>query len=245
MNAIEQFLAMLNKMEDGETKTELVTSFETVTGEYNKVKNLRKELGGKLDKALEFKSKVGSLMEFEEDFTIDDVQESINAKLKAGASDDIDKVRNDLTTKYETELSTLRDLNNASDIKYNEMNSKYQMLEHDGLIDKVGLLDKFQDNGLFKQMGREHFRKNTLVVDGNLYLNDGDGTPAKDLKTGEFLAPEHLYSKMKDDVQWQPMLKTEQKANGMNTPQQQANSGQYSQQTQTTHGKISEGLQNL
>lgn len=214
-----------------------------IQGAFDRNKETTRELGKKYDASLQRISGIQSTLGLENDFTNDDISGVLNG-FKTQNDTDYDAKLNAEIDKYKKEFNDQLTLANQD---AETAKSELGLFKHKSAIDASGLLKDIRDETpLFKEQALNYIMNKTIVVDGQLYANDGDGKPALNFQSKDdsdkYLGGDFVVSKMKDDAVYAPLFKNPQKANGMNTNPQQSNANNYSQQTRTSLSKISDGL---
>lgn len=224
-------------------KTALTEVFPSIKSAFEDNKTQRKDLGSKYDNTLKTLEKIGKTLGLENysDYSVEDIKAKFDS-IKSEKNVDYDKKLSDEVEKYRREFNEELAVAQKDALDAKE---KLNSFEHRTLIDKSNLLkDVKDDTPLFKEQAMSYLMSQTMVKDGRLVVNDGNGTPAKDLKSGDLLSGDFVVSKMKEDSVYAPLFKSQQK-DGMGTPANQVNSGLYSNQTKSSLDKISGGLGKL
>jgi len=218
MNALQQFLAHLNTElgDNEELKVKLTDSFKAVQTAFDTTKERADKLGTKADELAKVNKLIGSKLNVEE-ITEDSISEAIK-----GLSKSKDEGTEALKTKYEDELTKVRDTFNtelkAKDNEFNALGLKLNdTLFKTSIIDS-GLLDGFVDEPMARNNIISQIKDSLIYEDGKIFVKDNStGERAKDNMTGEYLSPDSLVKNLQSTIN--PMyLTADIKAQGGGTP---------------------------
>lgn len=210
MNYLQQFGGMLNELEDGELKTNLLNAFGNVKLDFNQAIEKRNTLKDEFES---YKSKVTAKLGGDIDtFEVP----------KQG--DDLEKIKSDLEAKYNNDTQQLRDDISSWEKKYNDTNTQLENMMFNAEVEKAGLLNGFiTDNPRVKEMLLSEIRDKLILQDGVFYVKDNaTGDKARDIKTGDFLSAKSISDGMRESNEWLPFVKANSQAQGMGTPPQQS-----------------------
>ena len=182
----EQFSLLLNGLEDGEGKTNLVKAFEKLQGIHTEAIESRDKSKGKLNDLTNLIDGIKSATGLDE-LSVD----SINGVIKNGkkSSDEVDTLNNQITElrgKYET-LETEHNTYKADSEKKN-----FELAISRSDIFKDVSSDPFLRNAVMQTV------TNKLIQgeDGNLYAKGDDGKVLNDLVSGKPITGQDMFSKM-------------------------------------------------
>lgn len=182
----QQFLALLNALEDGENKTNLITAFSKIQEDSQNAYTQRdtaKAENAPLKELVESLKGASGL----DNLDANSLKELISSKSKGGA-----------------EVDTL----NAS---LEELRNKYTDLEttHNGFVTESKEKSfelAISQSDIFKDVSSDPFLRNAVLAsvkdklavgeDGKLYAKNSDGSIMEDLVSGEKITGQHLFSQM-------------------------------------------------
>lgn len=218
MNIHSQFKAMLAKIEDDTLKGELTEAFDKVEGVFTDAVSTRDKVKDTNKSLSTLKQEIAEMMGFDDDFSTEDIKKILDSK---NSNKDLEKLKADLTTKYETDMETLRGELSQKDNSFNELQSKYNDTLFNSAITNSGLLDAFVDEPMARQNIISKIKDSLIYEDGNVYVKDNTtGEKAKDIKTNEFLKPESVVKSISETIN--PMyLKSDVQGQGGGTPPNQ------------------------
>lgn len=196
MTFLNQFQSLLDTV-DTEKKEELLQAFETVKSEFSKAIDTRDKAKADNRELKSFKDSVVSTLNLEgDDITADSVAEYAANLKKSGKSDEqIEK----LTAKYEGEIEQLRGIINEKESGFSELNSKYNDVLFKSEVEDKGLLEGFKTNPLLRGQVVNTLKSKLIFKDGQMYVNDGQGEIAKDIKSGEPVPASYVVDSLKSD----------------------------------------------
>lgn len=195
MTVLEQFLAQLNSLENEEVKAPLLESFkavESVFGETIQRRDSVSETNRSLtDKIKSFETTLG----LSEGYDMNDVKALLNS------DKDLEKLKGDLESKYNNDITQLRDALNSKENDFNELNNRYNDSIFKNEVVNSGLLGAFIDEPMARNMITGLIKEKTIFKDGNIYAKDSTtGDIAKDIKTGESLKLESVVNEIKSTI---------------------------------------------
>ena len=221
MNAFQQFLAQLNTElgENEELKVKLTDGFKAVQTAFDTAKERADKLGGKADELAKLNKLISSKLNVEE-ITEDSISEAIKGLTKSK-----DEGAEALKTKYEDELTKVRDTFavelKAKDEALNTLSVKHNdTLFKTSIIDS-GLLDGFVDEPMARNNIISQIKDSLIYEDGKIFVKDSStGEKAKDNMSGEYLSPDSVVKNLQSTIN--PMyLTADIKAQGGGTPPNQ------------------------
>lgn len=204
MNFLQQYRNLLNGLEDGEMKTNLVNAFGNVELDFNNAITARDSAKQTLnDYKTLVTSKIGT----------DDVTTFEMPK----PNEDIEKIKSDLEAKYNSDMDTLRTDVQGWETKYNDATAKLEDFAFRKAVEDNGLLQNFNiENPYVKDLVVNHIKNNTVVEDGKIYAKDSTtGEKARDIKSGDFLSGANIVEGMIGANEWMPFVKPQANATGM------------------------------
>lgn len=204
-NYVQQFGSMLGEMEDGETKTNLLNAFGNVRLDFDQAIQKRVDIKNDFDS---YKSSVTSKLGTD-----------ISEYTVPTQSDDLEKLKQDLETKYNTDTQQLRDNVSEWENKYTQSNTKLEDMLFSSEVEKAGLLTGFNtENPMVKDMLLKKIKDSLILQEGVFYVKDGTtGDKARDIKTGEFLPAKSVSDGMLASPEWTPFVSPKAQASGMGT----------------------------
>lgn len=235
MNYLQQFESMLSGLDDSESKTQLSEAFKNVKTDFTTSISARDTAKESLKNAEEKLGNIGKSLGFESDFSIDDVNTKVSS---LSNSKELDKLKTDLTAQHETEVSELRTLLQTEKTKIDELTGQNNDMLFSDAISKDGLLSGFSDNPKMRGLVESELKSKLLFQDGKVYVNDGNGNPAKDISSGTFLEPKSVADAMRNSDDWKGFLNPQtQGKNGGGMQSNQANSNANPNRSKMSHAE--------
>lgn len=215
MTVLEQFKALLSKVESEELKTELTEAFTKVEGVVSEFKDTRDKAKDANKSLTTLKKEIAELMGFDDDYSAAEIKAFLESK---NSSKDLEKLKSELTSKYENDLKILRDEISNKDTLIQETTNKYNDSLFKSAIVESGLLSDFVDEPMARSNITSMIKEKLIYEDGKVYVKDSTtGDKAKDIRTGEFLSPSSVIDSMKATIS--PIyLNPAVQAVGTNTP---------------------------
>ena len=215
MTVLEQFKTLLSKVESEELKTELTEAFgkvEGVVSEFKETRDKAKETNKSLST---LKKEIAELMDLDEDYSAAEIKGFLDSR---NSNKDLEKLKTELTSKYENDLKTLRDEISSKDSLIQDTTNKYNDSLFKSAIVESGLLSDFVDEPMARNSITSMIKEKLIYEDGKVYVKDSTtGDKAKDIRTGEFLSASSVIDSMKATIS--PIyLNPSVKAQGGNTP---------------------------
>ena len=192
MTVLSQFKIMLSELENSEKLVEAFSSVESVFNDTIKTMDKAKEQNRALSDNLK---SINELFELEE-FSLDTIKSKLGEPSK-----DVEKLKAQLTEKYEKDLSTLRSELQQKETSLNDISTKFREMMFTNKVIDGGLLSDFVDEPMARRNIIEMIKPRLLEKDGNFYAKDNtSGDIAKDIRTGEFLTAKNVIDEIKSTI---------------------------------------------
>lgn len=212
MGYIQQFKGLLGEIEDEALRTSLLSAFGNVQIDFDTAITKRDEAKQNLTS---YKQTVNNLIGSDNP---DDIKAKID-ELSSGSSDDIEKVKADLQSKYEADTNELRTMLDDEKSKNASLVEKHESMTFNSELEKQGLLQGFKtDNPRVKEMLLGELKGSLILEDGVFYVKSATGEKDRDIKTGEYLSAKSVPDGMMSSNEWMDFVKPQSKGQGGGTP---------------------------
>ncbi len=225
MNGFEQFKGLLNSLDDGESKTSLMSAFNEVTNIFNDAISSRDTVKAKLNESKELIGSLGNTLGLKDGFTVEDVKAHVDGLSNTSK---LDELKQNLTKQHETELNELRTMLDTEKQTNQDLTNKANDLLFSSAIANDGLLTGFVDNPKMRGLVESELKSKLLFEDGNIYVRNENGEKAKDITSGNYLTPSSIVESMKSSEDWKGFLSPQtQGKNGSGMQSNQARGEQH------------------
>ena len=173
MNKLDEFKAKYLDVLELENKDEILSAFGEVKNVFNDTIESRNKTKTKLEESETFKKSIAELMEFDSEFTVDDIKTKLNEK-----QGDVAKIREELSAKYDEKYSkdikTLNDKLAETENSKNDLLSTYNdtLLKHSVTsteeFKKIFVNDKDAIDSIILPKVKPHL----LFKDGQVFVRD-------------------------------------------------------------------------
>ena len=144
----------------------LVSNVETTSNErFDDVKNSRDTEKSKRQALQEKLTQVGSTLKLEGEFSVDDVKNILDSSDKNA---DIEKIKADFDTRYNTDIKVVNDKLLAKDGEYNELSEKHIKAMFTNEVQNSGLLTSFVDEPMARDNILKLIGDKTIQEDGKI-----------------------------------------------------------------------------
>ena len=185
MDIRTEFNNLLLKMEDSESKTELLGAFENVSKAFDASKTRADGLGTKYDTQLTRETDLTKALGLEKDFTIDNVTDLLSS-LSKNKSDEVETALGKAKESSDAELSAVRDLLKGLETERDTLTYTNESLNFKNIIRDNKMLDGFDvADPQTEKYVLSLIKDMVLVKDGMPYVKDSNGGILNDIKTGE------------------------------------------------------------
>lgn len=217
MTVLQQFLTALDKVQDETLRAELKGDFGSVEGAFTDAITTRDKAKETNRLLKDFKSEIGNSLGLDKEYTVADIQGKLSNN-----NQDLEKLKTDISSKYENDLETLRSELTNRESSFNELTGKYNETIFNNTITQSGLLNDFVDEPMARNLITGTIKEKLLFEDGQIFVKDSStGEKAKDIRTGEFLKADSVINDIKSTIS--PMyLKADVIAQGGGAPANQA-----------------------